>query len=48
MTRSDLLEGQQRIKEILTVASAESIAQEYAASPDGTLVISPDNESRKD
>ena len=45
----DLLEGQQRIKEVTHRGQRfESIAKEYAASPDGTLVISPDNESRKE
>ena len=45
----DLLEGQQRIKEVTHRGQRfESIANEYAASPDGTLVISPDNESRKE
>jgi ATP-dependent exoDNAse (exonuclease V) alpha subunit len=45
----DLLEGQQRIREVPHRGQRfESIANEYSASPDGTLVISPDNESRKE
>jgi conjugative relaxase-like TrwC/TraI family protein len=45
----DLLEDQQRIKAVTHRGQRfESIANEYAASPNGTLVISPDNESRKE
>ena len=45
----DLLEGQGRIREVTHRGQRfQSIANEYAASPEGTLVISPDNESRKE
>jgi len=45
----DLLEGQGRMHEVTHRDQRfQAIAEEYAASPEGTLVISPDNESRKE
>jgi conjugative relaxase-like TrwC/TraI family protein len=48
-TGVSLLQLQGRVTEILDNAQRiEAIAKDYAASPDNTLVVSPDNASRRD
>ena len=45
----DRLDGQGRVHEIADRARAlAEIAREYAAQPEGTLVVSPDNQSRRE